>query len=93
MVLDIFTRPAQSEMLQRALTALSSIYFGRVNHDSGLFQSGIQQYNIAIRHMSRMLSCEKHTDDMIYTTVLFQVIQVRASGLSLSVLKIFTAYS
>ena len=86
MVLDIFTRPGQSEMLQRALTALSSIYFGRVKHDSCLFQSGIQQYNIAIRHMSRMLSCQKYTDDMIYTTVLFQVIQVREFGWSFQLL-------
>lgn len=78
LIVNISTRPVKSEMLERALAAIACIYLGRTHADTHLTQIGIQHYNIAIRHMSQLLSHQVQTDDMIYTTVAFQMIQVRA---------------
>lgn len=79
LVVNISTRPGKSEMLERALAAIACIYLGRTHGDKNLSQIGIQNYDIAIRYMSRLLSRQVQSDDMIYTTVIFQVIQVRTS--------------
>lgn len=77
LVAQISMRPIKTEMLQRALAAVSCIYLGRTKHDDPLLQAGVQHYEIAIRHMSSMLSRMVQLDDMVYTTVVFQVLQVR----------------
>jgi len=77
LVIQISMRPAKSEMLERALAAVSCIYLGRIKHDRTLLQAGIQHYEIATQHMSRMLCRMVRMDDMIYTTVIFQLLQVR----------------
>jgi len=77
LVVNISTRPVKSEMLERALAAIACIYLGRTLADKHLTQIGIRHYDIAIRHMSQLLSHQVQTDDMIYTTVAFQMIQVR----------------
>ncbi|KAJ5110642.1 hypothetical protein N7532_001177 [Penicillium argentinense] len=75
LVVNITMRPSKSEMLERALVAASCMYLGRIKQDDALVCTGVQHYDIAIRHMSGMLYRKAHTDDMIYTTVIFQLLQ------------------
>lgn len=77
LVVQISRRPVKSEMLERALGAVSCIYLGRIKEDDALLQTGVQNYEIATRHMARMLGRMVQLDDMVYTTVIFQVLQVR----------------
>lgn len=76
LVVQISRRPVKSEMLERALAAVSCIYLGRIKEDDALLQTGVQNYEIATRYMARMLSRMVQIDDMVYTTVIFQVLQV-----------------
>lgn len=76
LVVNISTRPVKSEMLERALSAVSCIYLGRINQDENLIHTGVGHYDMAIRYMSFMLYHRFQTDDMIYTTVIFQLLQV-----------------
>lgn len=77
LVVQISSRSVKSEMLERALAAASYIYLGRTKHNGALLHTGVQHYEIATRHMARMLSRMAQIDDMLYTTVIFQVLQVR----------------
>ena len=68
--------PQKSSMLEMALSALSCIFLGKIRHNEPLFQHGLQLYNRGIRHMSNILGGKMYNDDMVYTSVVFQQIQV-----------------
>lgn len=66
----------KSEMLEKSLTALACAYLGKRNHDAHLLKYGVQLYNSAIRLMGSMITRDAYCDDIIYSTVLFQEIEV-----------------
>lgn len=68
--------PNKTLMLQRALSAISCAYVGRLNDDDRLSHHGIQLYNSSMRSMSKMLCTRTHTEDALYATVIFQMIEV-----------------
>lgn len=76
-ILGICELPRKHIMLEKALSALSCIFLGKTHGDSLILQHGIQQYNHAIQHMLKSISHDAYTDDIIYTCVIFQQIQVR----------------
>ncbi|KAJ5669055.1 hypothetical protein N7462_010125 [Penicillium macrosclerotiorum] len=75
LISGISALPQKSTMLQKAVSAISCAYLGKLNNDDRIFQYGIQLYNIAIRHMSSMISRDAYSDDIIYTTVIFQELE------------------
>lgn len=68
--------PNKTEMLDKTLSAITCFYIGKVSQDDRMSKYGLQLYNSAIRHMSRMISRDVFTEDIVYTAVLFQEIEV-----------------
>jgi hypothetical protein len=68
--------PKKTEMLDKAIAALACFYLGKLRKDNRLFNHGIQLYNSAIRHLSVMMSQNSYCDDIVYTTIVFQEIEV-----------------
>lgn len=68
--------PNKSEMLEKSLAALACAWLGKQNNDAGLLKYGVQLYNVAIRQMASLITRDAYSDDIIYTTVLFQEIEV-----------------
>lgn len=75
--------PQRSPMLELALSALSCVFLGKTHHDGQFLQHGLQLYNRAICYMSNVISRNVYTDDMVYTSVVFQQLQVRTLPLFL----------
>ncbi|CAI7666144.1 unnamed protein product [Penicillium pancosmium] len=67
--------PHKTMMLQRALSAICCVYIGRINDDERLSHHGIQLYNSSMRSMSKMLCTKTHSEDSLYATVIFQMIE------------------
>lgn len=63
-------------MLEKSLAALACAWLGKQNNDAGLLKYGVQLYNVAIRQMASLITRDAYSDDIIYTTVLFQEIEV-----------------
>ena len=68
--------PEKSPMLQKATSALSCIFLGKINRDNPILQYGIGLYNEAICELSKTLSLSNYTPDLIYTCALFEQIEV-----------------
>ncbi|KAJ5100123.1 hypothetical protein N7532_007124 [Penicillium argentinense] len=75
LISSISALPQKSIMLEYAISAIACIYWGKLNHDKRVFQHGIQLYNVAIRHVSNMITRDAYCDDIIYATVIFQEIE------------------
>jgi hypothetical protein len=70
--------PKKTQMLDKAIAALACFYLGKLRNDKRLFHHGILLYNSAIRHLSTMMSQNNYCDDIVYTTIVFQEIEVCA---------------
>lgn len=68
--------PKKTEMLDKAIAALACFYLGKLRKDDRLFRHGLQLYNSAIRHLSTMMRQNNYCDDIVYTTIVFQEIEV-----------------
>jgi hypothetical protein len=68
--------PGRTIMLETAMSALSCLYFGAANHDQRLLRQGTQLYNNTIHFMTSRIPKSNITDDIIYTSVIFKVIEV-----------------
>lgn len=79
LISNISALPTKGEMLEKSLAALSCAYLGKQNRDDRLLKYGVQLYNSAIRHMANMITRDAYSDDIIYTTVIFQEIEVNYS--------------
>lgn len=69
--------PQKSLMLQKATSALSCVFLGKIHRDQPVLQYGIGLYNEAIHEMSKTLNRKDYNPDMIYTCALFEQIEVR----------------
>lgn len=69
--------PRKSLMLQKATSALSCIFLGKLHSDKPALQYGLSLYNEAIYEMSKRISRRDYSADLIYTCVLFEQIEVR----------------
>ncbi|KAJ5984006.1 hypothetical protein N7481_006105 [Penicillium waksmanii] len=67
--------PHKTMMLQRALSAICCVYIGRINDDERLSHHGIQLYNSSMLSMSKMLCTKTHSEESLYATVIFQMIE------------------
>jgi hypothetical protein len=71
--------PKKTEMLEKAITAVSCLYLGKMKGDKRLFYYGLQLYTDAIRLLLNAIYRGSHDNEIIYTTVIFQEIEVIAS--------------
>lgn len=80
---EIFTHIHQisnrSQMLERAMAAVSLICLGKFHHDEVLIQQGLWWYNSSIRRLLRMIERNDSSDEMVLATVMFQMIEVNDS--------------
>ncbi|GLI74773.1 hypothetical protein PoHVEF18_003021 [Penicillium ochrochloron] len=68
--------PKKTQMLDKAIAALACFYLGKLRNDKRVFHHGILLYNSAIRHLSTMMSQNNYCDDIVYTTIVFQEIEL-----------------
>lgn len=66
-------------MLETACSALACVFLGKIRHDEQLLQYGVRLYNQAIRHLVYAINHNaygSYTEDIVYTCVIFQQVQV-----------------
>jgi hypothetical protein len=76
----IFARPHKSKMLEISCSALACVFLGKMRHDQRLLQYGVRLYNNAIGYLVRAMNQNHHdsyNEDIVYTCVVFQQVQVR----------------
>jgi hypothetical protein len=73
----IYALPQKSPMLEKACSALSCVFLGKIHHHQQILQHGLRLYTHAIRQLGNAMSRNAFTDDIVYTCVIFQQIQVR----------------
>lgn len=78
LISGISSLPNKPPMLERALAAQSCIIVGR-QYDEGMFYHGLQLYNTAIQHMSRVIKRNGYSDDVVYTAAIFHGLVVSSS--------------
>lgn len=66
----------RSQVTERALSAMSCIFLGKVNHNPSMFNHGVYLYQTAIQNISNMLRRGIYTHDLFYTVYLCQEIDV-----------------
>ena len=74
----IYELPHKSSMLEKASSALSCVFLGKIHQDKALLRYGVGLYNQAIQEMLRALSRRNYSDDIIYTCTLFGQTEVRS---------------
>ncbi|KAJ5691650.1 hypothetical protein N7488_012385 [Penicillium malachiteum] len=67
---------SNSPLLERALFAVSAISLGKLHRDDALLHSGIVAYNDSIRIMLDMIQQNALSEDVLFATVTFQMIEV-----------------
>lgn len=72
----IYRLPWKSEMLDKALTAMSCLFLGKTQRDSRIFCHGLRLYNDAIGIMSRLIHQNTYSDEILYAAFIFQEIAV-----------------
>jgi hypothetical protein len=78
LICGISALPNKSPMLERALAAQSCIVVGR-QYDKGMYYYGLQLYNTAIQHMSRVIKRNGYCDEVVYTAAIFHGLVVSSS--------------
>ncbi|KAJ5730574.1 uncharacterized protein N7483_005082 [Penicillium malachiteum] len=77
---QIFTHiqqiPNKSQMLERAIIAISLLCIGKLNHDKIMVEQGIWWYNSSTRHLLHMIQRNDLSDEIILATVIFQMLEV-----------------
>ncbi|KAJ5716309.1 hypothetical protein N7493_008220 [Penicillium malachiteum] len=63
-------------MLEKAISALSCIYLGKIKGDDPILRYGVELYNEGIRLLANKLRRGTLDDDVLYTTVIFQVLEI-----------------
>ncbi|KAJ5702384.1 hypothetical protein N7488_009932 [Penicillium malachiteum] len=62
-------------MLEKSISALSCIYLGKIKGDDSILRYGVGLYNEGIRILANKLRRGILDDDVLYTTVIFQVLE------------------
>lgn len=73
----IYLLPQKSMMLQKAISALSCVFLGKLHGDKPVLQYGVSLYNEAIHEMSKTISRRHYSTDLVYTCIIFEQIEVR----------------
>ncbi|KAJ5609882.1 hypothetical protein N7528_009148 [Penicillium herquei] len=73
---DFLQVSINSPLLERALFAVSAISLGKLHRDDALLHSGIVAYNDSIRIMLDMIQQNALSEDVLFATVTFQMIEV-----------------
>lgn len=74
---EIVGLPNKGDMVEKAICALACIFMGRQEANHQLLVHGVSLYNSAIRSLATMLCRNPSHEDIVYTTYIFQEIEVR----------------
>lgn len=83
-VTGVSAQPTKTLMLEKAISALSCLHIGKAYRNKSIFNYGLELYNGSIRHMAEMIGRGRFHEDIIYTGVIFQDIEVRSFGFAIS---------
>jgi hypothetical protein len=72
----IYRLPRESEMMDKALIAMSCLFLGKTQRDSLVFCHGLRLYNDAIGIMSTLIHQNTYSDEILYAAFIFQEIAV-----------------
>lgn len=74
--LNLFRAP-KSQLLDRAVTALASVFVGKRFDDANMVNNGVRVYNQAIRTFARSISrCELPVKEVLCANLIFQLYEV-----------------
>ncbi|KAJ5288820.1 hypothetical protein N7478_001850 [Penicillium angulare] len=77
---QIFTHIQQlsnkSQMLERAVTAISLVCLGKVEHDDTLVEQGIWWYNSSIRRLLHIITRNEWSEEVVFATIMFQMLEI-----------------
>lgn len=65
-------------MLEKAISAISCIFLGKMDRNDNLLRHGLGLYNNAIKHMSTTLKRKAYSEDVLYTSMIFQELEVKS---------------
>lgn len=74
---EIVGLPNKGDMVEKAICALACVFMGRHEANHQLLVHGVSLYNSAIRSLAAMLCRNPSHEDIVYTTYIFQEIEVR----------------
>lgn len=74
---EIAALPRKTLMLEKSIAAISCIFLGKVNHNDNLLRHGLGLHNNAIKHMSNTLGRKAYNEDVLYTSMIFQELEVK----------------
>ena len=68
----------KSQMTERALSAMSCLFLGKVNHNTSIFNHGLYLYHTAIQQLTNIMRKDTHRyiNEILYAVFLFQKIDV-----------------
>jgi hypothetical protein len=64
-------------MLERAISAVSCLYMGKMNNDDHMYNYGLDLYGTAIRSVKNNIYRNAWNAEIVYTAVIFQELEVR----------------
>ncbi|KAJ6007661.1 hypothetical protein N7540_011637 [Penicillium herquei] len=60
----------KSQMVDRAMSAISCLFLGKMNRDATVLNHGIYLYNSAMRQISSMIQRGIYSDELLYITII-----------------------
>jgi hypothetical protein len=63
-------------MLERAISAVSCLYMGKMNKDDHMYNYGLDLYGTAIRSVKNNIYRNAWNAEIVYTAVIFQELEV-----------------
>ncbi|KAJ5174713.1 uncharacterized protein N7482_000590 [Penicillium canariense] len=75
LIYNFVTLPNKSNMLERAISAVSCLYMGKMNNDDHLYNYGLDLYGTAIRSVKNNIYRNAWNAEIVYTAVIFQELE------------------
>jgi hypothetical protein len=77
LIYNFATLPNKTNMLERAISAVSCLYMGKINNDDHMYNYGLDLYGTAIRSVKNNIYRNAWNAEIVYTAVIFQELEVR----------------
>lgn len=76
LIYNFATLPNKTNMLERAISAVSCLYMGKMNKDDHMYNYGLDLYGTAIRSVKNNIYRNAWNAEIVYTAVIFQELEV-----------------
>ncbi|KAJ5439346.1 uncharacterized protein N7458_010344 [Penicillium daleae] len=75
LIYNFATLPNKTNMLERAISAVSCLYMGKMNNDDHMYNYGLDLYGTAIRSVKNNIYRNAWNAEIVYTAVIFQELE------------------